>query len=288
MDVVVRLNKLDFIKAFHAVPLEQQDQPYYSFVGPEDEFYCYQNFTRYIKILPMGCKNSPALFSEFMQKFLEVFYPEYKENIMSYQDDVAVAMNTPEETISLAKKIIKQMDLSGLATNYEKSFLNPTESKTLLGGVWSPNKLSQKNENLLQLQRSWDNWKLSRNLTDYKKYTGKLSSLENFPHWKTFLTGKLASLENFPHWKTGLTGKLASLENFPGLTAELAAAEKRKTPEEEKEIILKKISTTPPEEWKTSNQTRLYVDAADGDYGAVLETTAGKIIKTYAARSTNF
>eukprot|EP00917_Polyrhabdina_sp_WS-2016_P002282 GHVP01004924.1.p2 GENE.GHVP01004924.1~~GHVP01004924.1.p2 ORF type:complete len:105 (+),score=11.69 GHVP01004924.1:258-572(+) len=83
---------------YDAVPLEEQDQPFYSF------WVLRTIIIAYYTVLPMGCRNLPALFSEFMEKSLQVFYPEYKENIMSYQDDVAVAMDNPEETINLRNK----------------------------------------------------------------------------------------------------------------------------------------------------------------------------------------
>eukprot|EP00917_Polyrhabdina_sp_WS-2016_P012693 GHVP01027871.1.p1 GENE.GHVP01027871.1~~GHVP01027871.1.p1 ORF type:complete len:130 (-),score=15.56 GHVP01027871.1:19-408(-) len=53
------LIKLDFIKAFHSVPISSEDQRIV-LSAP----------TKYT-VLPMGCRNLPALFAEFMGKSLK-------------------------------------------------------------------------------------------------------------------------------------------------------------------------------------------------------------------------
>eukprot|EP00917_Polyrhabdina_sp_WS-2016_P018901 GHVP01040659.1.p1 GENE.GHVP01040659.1~~GHVP01040659.1.p1 ORF type:complete len:112 (-),score=17.19 GHVP01040659.1:1496-1831(-) len=59
-------------------------------------------------------------------------------------------------------------------------------------------------------------------------------------------------------------GKLVSLSYFPGLIATLA---------------LKKIISTSPSDWTTMNHATLYVDAADGGYGALLEFSFLNLVK---------
>eukprot|EP00917_Polyrhabdina_sp_WS-2016_P014664 GHVP01032061.1.p1 GENE.GHVP01032061.1~~GHVP01032061.1.p1 ORF type:complete len:245 (+),score=39.52 GHVP01032061.1:247-981(+) len=143
------------------------------------------------------------------------------------------------------------MKLSGLTTNMEKSYMSPTEAKPLLGALWKPNLIIQKQENLQKLQSDWDAWKQSRTLHALRKFKGKL----------------------------------ASLANFPGPTAQLSSAIQNNASEQEIEALLKKITTTAPSDWSTVKKALLYVDASDGGYGAVLETPSGKLIKTLAARN---
>eukprot|EP00917_Polyrhabdina_sp_WS-2016_P022179 GHVP01048160.1.p1 GENE.GHVP01048160.1~~GHVP01048160.1.p1 ORF type:complete len:194 (-),score=11.77 GHVP01048160.1:59-616(-) len=99
--------KLDFVKAFHAVPITSEEQPLYSFIGPDSNYYCYC-------VLPMGTRNSPALFAEYMAKSLKPFQQLHKEEIRIYQDDIAICCSTPTSTVDLAKNIIDAMKLSGL------------------------------------------------------------------------------------------------------------------------------------------------------------------------------
>eukprot|EP00917_Polyrhabdina_sp_WS-2016_P012385 GHVP01027230.1.p1 GENE.GHVP01027230.1~~GHVP01027230.1.p1 ORF type:complete len:209 (+),score=14.39 GHVP01027230.1:61-687(+) len=140
--------KLDFIKAFHAVPISTEEQPVYSFIGPDRNYYCYC-------VLPMGTRNSPALFAEFMAKSLENFQQDHREEIRIYQDDIAICCATPSSTIDLATNIIEAMKLSGLYTNVEKSYMDPIEPKPLLGALWKPNQIIQQENNLQLLQQLW-------------------------------------------------------------------------------------------------------------------------------------
>eukprot|EP00917_Polyrhabdina_sp_WS-2016_P027686 GHVP01059020.1.p1 GENE.GHVP01059020.1~~GHVP01059020.1.p1 ORF type:complete len:197 (-),score=24.83 GHVP01059020.1:51-641(-) len=85
--------------------------------------------------------------------------------------------------------------------------------------------------------------------------------------------------------KQKFLGKLASLANFPGICAAIAANETSKGPEETTIKLLKRISTTNPDSWNLEPTGKLYVDASDGGIGAVLETTDGKVIKTFQAQN---
>eukprot|EP00917_Polyrhabdina_sp_WS-2016_P030153 GHVP01064340.1.p1 GENE.GHVP01064340.1~~GHVP01064340.1.p1 ORF type:complete len:120 (-),score=8.97 GHVP01064340.1:533-892(-) len=78
---------MDFVKAFHSVPIDKEDQKFYGFIGNDGKTY------KYI-VLPMGTRNSPALFSEFMAKSLQLLTEKYPENIRIYQDDVAISEQT--------------------------------------------------------------------------------------------------------------------------------------------------------------------------------------------------
>eukprot|EP00917_Polyrhabdina_sp_WS-2016_P005915 GHVP01013174.1.p1 GENE.GHVP01013174.1~~GHVP01013174.1.p1 ORF type:complete len:527 (+),score=67.82 GHVP01013174.1:247-1827(+) len=233
------LVKLDFIKAFHAVQIDEKDMKYYGFLGPEGKSYVYT-------VLPMGTRNSPALFSEFVRKSLQDLMLQYPDEIRYYQDDVAIGSSTPDETIRLAKLASNLLRIDGLVENSEKSFWNPVEAKPLLGSIWTPNRISQKPEAINKLQELHDLWRQKRTLKSRQKYLGKL----------------------------------ASLSNFPGLIATLADNERRHGPESTSIKILQQLSTTTPDTWMAIPEGIMYVDAADGGTGAILETADGKTVKT--------
>eukprot|EP00917_Polyrhabdina_sp_WS-2016_P014662 GHVP01032056.1.p1 GENE.GHVP01032056.1~~GHVP01032056.1.p1 ORF type:complete len:117 (+),score=10.05 GHVP01032056.1:534-884(+) len=99
--------KLDFVKAFHAVLITSEEQPLYAFIGPDQNYNCYN-------VLPMGTRNSPALFSESMQKSLQDFQRNHEDEIRHYQDDIAICGTSPKSTIDLAMNVMEAMKLSGL------------------------------------------------------------------------------------------------------------------------------------------------------------------------------
>eukprot|EP00917_Polyrhabdina_sp_WS-2016_P032555 GHVP01069422.1.p1 GENE.GHVP01069422.1~~GHVP01069422.1.p1 ORF type:complete len:329 (+),score=49.61 GHVP01069422.1:115-987(+) len=131
------LVKLDFIKAFHSVPIDNEDTKFYGFIGP------------------MGTRNSPALFSEFVAKTLNDLMLQFPDNIRFYQDDVAVGASS--------------LRLAGLIEN---QFLE-----------------SSRNEAVIRIYTRLG--RECRILKSRQKYLGKFASLSNFPG----LIAKLAANE---------------------------------------------------------------------------------------------
>eukprot|EP00917_Polyrhabdina_sp_WS-2016_P023471 GHVP01050857.1.p1 GENE.GHVP01050857.1~~GHVP01050857.1.p1 ORF type:complete len:532 (+),score=63.93 GHVP01050857.1:513-2108(+) len=238
------LIKIDFIKAFHAVPIAANDQKFYGFLGPNGSAYKYL-------VLPMGTRNSPALFAEYMEKSLQFIIQKYEDKVKIYQDDIAVAGEDMDETRSIANLIIDQMKLAGLKCNVEKTYWDPIATKPLLGAIWAPLRITQKPEAICKLQKLHDIWMKTRLLKDRQRYQGKL----------------------------------ASLSNFPGVIADISANEATNGPEATTRKLLEKLNTSEPDIWKTETNGRLFVDASDGGIGALLETKDGKTIKVYSGQN---
>eukprot|EP00917_Polyrhabdina_sp_WS-2016_P016054 GHVP01034798.1.p1 GENE.GHVP01034798.1~~GHVP01034798.1.p1 ORF type:complete len:228 (+),score=2.73 GHVP01034798.1:547-1230(+) len=93
------LTKVDAIKAFHAVPINAEDCKFYKFNTPYG-IYSY-------KVLPMGTRNSPALFAEYITKILEPIRQRYVNKIFNYQDDIMISGTTLDETREREEKITK-------------------------------------------------------------------------------------------------------------------------------------------------------------------------------------
>eukprot|EP00917_Polyrhabdina_sp_WS-2016_P022169 GHVP01048135.1.p1 GENE.GHVP01048135.1~~GHVP01048135.1.p1 ORF type:complete len:488 (+),score=53.42 GHVP01048135.1:757-2220(+) len=238
------LIKLDCIKAFHSVEIDGKDQPFYGFVGPDMNNYHYT-------VLPMGCRNSPALFCEFVTKSLESITKKYPDCIRAYQDDIAISGEDKKQTMELATIVKDLLKLQGLITNEEKTYWNATEPKPLLGALWSPNCIRQQPEATVKLKALHDKWRQTRSLSDRQKFAGKL----------------------------------ASLANFPGICSAIAANEASNGPEDTTIKLLQRLTITDTDTWKEEPEGILYVDASDGGVGAVLETLNGKVVKTYQAQN---
>eukprot|EP00917_Polyrhabdina_sp_WS-2016_P017709 GHVP01038325.1.p1 GENE.GHVP01038325.1~~GHVP01038325.1.p1 ORF type:complete len:148 (-),score=22.21 GHVP01038325.1:583-1026(-) len=138
--------KMDFIKAFHSVPIEETDQKFYGFLGNEGTIY------KYI-VLPMGTRNSPALFSEYMEKSLSDIKEKYPSKIRIYQDDVAICGSSANETLEIATMVKTTMKLAGLVCNNDKTYWDPVSTKPLLGAIWAPMRLTQKPEDFSMVMR---------------------------------------------------------------------------------------------------------------------------------------
>eukprot|EP00917_Polyrhabdina_sp_WS-2016_P019048 GHVP01040928.1.p1 GENE.GHVP01040928.1~~GHVP01040928.1.p1 ORF type:complete len:122 (+),score=11.32 GHVP01040928.1:481-846(+) len=121
---------MDFIKAFHSVPIAEEDQKFYGFLGNNGKVYKY--------VLPMGTRNSPALFAECMEKSLSEIKDKFPTKIRVYEDDVAVCGDIAEDTIEIANLVKSTMSLAGLVCNNEKTYWDPVSTTPLLGAIWAP------------------------------------------------------------------------------------------------------------------------------------------------------
>eukprot|EP00917_Polyrhabdina_sp_WS-2016_P015421 GHVP01033568.1.p2 GENE.GHVP01033568.1~~GHVP01033568.1.p2 ORF type:complete len:101 (-),score=19.19 GHVP01033568.1:79-381(-) len=73
----------------------------------------------------------------------------------SYQDDIAVACESPEETIKLAQLAKDVIRFAGL-------LWIPTKTKPLLRAIWAPNVIFQKPEAFDKLQKLHEDWRSKR------------------------------------------------------------------------------------------------------------------------------
>eukprot|EP00917_Polyrhabdina_sp_WS-2016_P032983 GHVP01070346.1.p1 GENE.GHVP01070346.1~~GHVP01070346.1.p1 ORF type:complete len:306 (+),score=41.72 GHVP01070346.1:139-1056(+) len=181
-----------------------------------------------------------------MKKALQPIIETYPDHIQIYQDDVAVSAPTIKLTEEIAILVKDQMKLAGLICNEEKTFWDATSTKPLLGATWSPMKIYQKDQAIIDLQKLHEKWRTTRLLKDRQRFQGKL----------------------------------ASLGNFPGVIAEIAANEKLHGPESKTIDLLKQIDLTKPDVWCNQQDGKLFVDASDSGIGAILQTNDGKTLKT--------
>ncbi|EZG42780.1 RNA-directed DNA polymerase, partial [Gregarina niphandrodes] len=116
--------KIDLSKAFHAVPLVEHKRPYYSFLDPEGNCYCYAR-------MPMGAKTAPKHFANVMNLVLGQLATEDQVNVRSYQDDIVIAANSREELDIRYEKVSEHLRRCGFKINKDKS--SKAESLDVLG-----------------------------------------------------------------------------------------------------------------------------------------------------------
>ncbi|EZG42765.1 putative reverse transcriptase [Gregarina niphandrodes] len=113
--------KIDLSKAFHAIPIADDQKNYYSFMGTDGATY------RYVR-MPMG---APKHFATVMMKVLGELPDMDKTHVRSYQDDIIVAGTTRRECADRYHRVIRHLCDYGFKINREKSSMNTT--LTILG-----------------------------------------------------------------------------------------------------------------------------------------------------------
>ncbi|EZG42771.1 RNA-directed DNA polymerase [Gregarina niphandrodes] len=108
--------KIDLSKAFHAVPIVKQQQPYYSFLDARGRCYCY-------KKMPMSARTAPKHFANVMSLVLGRLQTDDRINVRSYQDDIIIAANTREELRERYKRVTNHLRSLEFKINPEKPSL---------------------------------------------------------------------------------------------------------------------------------------------------------------------
>ncbi|EZG42891.1 putative reverse transcriptase [Gregarina niphandrodes] len=111
--------KIDLSKAFHAIPIAEDQMNYYSFLGTDGTAY------RYVR-MPMGAMCAPKHFAVVMMKVLGQLHDIDKTHVRSYQDDIIVAGEDRKECSDRYSRVIRHLRDFGFKINKEKSSTNTT------------------------------------------------------------------------------------------------------------------------------------------------------------------
>ncbi|EZG42936.1 putative reverse transcriptase, partial [Gregarina niphandrodes] len=109
--------KIDLSKAFHAIPIADDQMNYYAFMGMDGTTY------RYIR-MPMGAMCAPKHFAVVMMKVLGQLSDNDKTAVRSYQDDIIVAGKNRKECADRYHRVIRHLCEYGFKINREKSSMN--------------------------------------------------------------------------------------------------------------------------------------------------------------------
>ena len=104
------LSKIDLLKAFHQVPLEETCKMYTAFALPGLGLL---QFSR----IPFGVTDDPKIFQRLMDKIIT---PDLEPIVLTYQDDIVIATETFDEHIKYLKIVLKKLVEAGLSINPEK------------------------------------------------------------------------------------------------------------------------------------------------------------------------
>lgn len=109
--------KLDLRAGFYTVPVTPDSQKFLG-VSFRGKAYVYT-------VMPMGLRNSPAIFSKFLPSVLAKLPEEYKESVFIYQDDILVGGSTSMEVNDKVQAIRNILASINAKINFHKSVLSP-------------------------------------------------------------------------------------------------------------------------------------------------------------------
>ncbi|EZG42981.1 putative reverse transcriptase [Gregarina niphandrodes] len=127
------LAKIDLSKAFHAIPVVEEQQCYYAFLDRRGQAYKYQR-------MPMGAMCAPKHFAVVMSKVLGDLVDNDKVNVRSYQDDIIVAGMSKGEVEARYRRVITHLRRYNFKINAKKSSMS--DDIVILGYQFSPDKIS--------------------------------------------------------------------------------------------------------------------------------------------------
>ena len=95
--------------------------------------------------MPMGLKDSPAVFQENLTWVLNDLLKEYPSKIVVFVDDVCIAADTTEECLNITRKVLATLDRMGIRASKEKAQI-AQEKVTYLGYEISFDNISLKDK----------------------------------------------------------------------------------------------------------------------------------------------
>ncbi|MGL4849714.1 MAG: RNase H-like domain-containing protein [Clostridium sp.] len=170
MEMIYKLNdkvyktKIDLKDGFYQIPLHSNDRHKTAF-RIKNRLY---EWTR----MPMGFKNSPAVFQRLMDTVLE---EEIGKSCFVYVDDILVFGRTQKEHDEGLKRVLRKLIKGGLIANREKIELRKTEI-TFLGHRLSKNKIISELDNGQAIR----DLKKLNNVEDVRRFLGTVNYYRKF------------------------------------------------------------------------------------------------------------
>ena len=101
-------SKVDLVKAFHQIPMEEQSIPLTAIITPVGLF-------EFLK-MPFGLKNAAQAFQRFVDEVLRGL-----QDIHVYMDDILIASDDLQSNVKAVKALFERLDAHGLRINVQKS-----------------------------------------------------------------------------------------------------------------------------------------------------------------------
>lgn len=230
-------SKLDLIRGYYQVPLDEQSRPYTAFSTTKNHFQ--------FKRLSFGLKNSGIAFQKTMQQVLSPFT---SSNIIIYIDDILIMTETYEEHLILVHKVLATLRNNGIKIKVKKCELFRNEV-SFLGHLINENGI-RKSPDFIEKVRDFPK---PKTITQLRQFLGLTNFQRKFIKDCSTISKPLSEITGGPKRKT------------IKWTDEQTRAYNRLKEEIEKEVIL-----SYPDYRPQANKLELFVDASGTGAGACL------------------
>ena len=116
--------KIDLTKAYHSIPLAEDQRRIYAFTDYQGNYYAYRT-------MPMGAAFAPTHIHNTMEAFLNNLPDNNRTHVRHYQDDIILAALTKASLHQLIGQVTKLVEDAGLRIKKENSTYD--YSLTILG-----------------------------------------------------------------------------------------------------------------------------------------------------------
>lgn len=194
--------KLDLVRGYYQVPLEEESREYTAFSTPHGHW----QFNR----LSFGLKNAPSAFQREMQTVLRDF--PWKK-VVVYIDDILIMGNSFEEHLYLVKRVLAMLELHGIKIKPAKCEWFSTEVE-FLGHVVSRNGIKK----TPQYVKKIDEFPRPTNVRQLREFLGLVNFQRKFVPGCSELQKPLSSLTGGAktkklEWTEEMIASFESLKN---------------------------------------------------------------------------
>ena len=165
------ISKIDLLKGFHQIPLEQNSLEKTAFTVPGRGLFQF-------KRMPFGLTNAPATFQRLLDKIIG---PEMEPHAFAYLDDIIIVTETFDEHLEWLSKVLTKIKIAGLEINRKKCEFCCSQVHCL-GFLVNENGLQTDPDKIDPILK----YPVPRNIKDLRRFLGLASWYRRFiPNYAT-------------------------------------------------------------------------------------------------------
>ena len=247
--------KLDLIKGYYQVPIDEESRQYTAFSTPQHQYQ--------FKRLSFGLKNSGIQFQKHMQEILSDFN---NKQVIVYIDDILILSQSFQEHLQLVEKVLTSLMLNGIKIKVAKcEFFK--EQVSFLGHLISREGLKKSPEFIEKIQ----SYPKPVTVTQLRQFLGLANFQRKFIHQFSTIAKPLSCVTGGP--------KRKRIEWTPEMDGAFEAIKAK---------LVEETTLTFPDYRTGASPLELYVDASGQGAGACLMQKQEGVYKPIAYASVAF
>ena len=180
------ISKIDLLKGFHQIPLENGSREKTAFTVPGRGLFQF-------KRMPFGLTNAPATFQRLLDKIIG---PEMEPHAFAYLDDIIIVTKTFDEHLQWLSKVLNKIKVAGLEINRKKCEFCCSQVH-YLGFLVNENGLQTDPDKIDPILK----YPVPRNIKDLRRFLGLASWYRRFiPNYATLATPLTKLLKKTQSW----------------------------------------------------------------------------------------